>query len=109
MKVWLDDIREPHRFGRIGWHWAKTAQEAIALLETGKVEAISLDHDLSEKATLGDYLGEVTGMHVVEWMIRNDKYPTEIYIHSLNPAGSDRMRAALRREGQEPIVRKAIL
>lgn len=109
MKVWLDDVRQPHKFGRIGWEWAKTAQEAIALLETGKVEAISLDHDLSEKATLGDYLGEVTGMHVVEWMIRNGVYPERIYIHSLNPAGRKRMMAALIREGQNPIEKVAIV
>lgn len=109
MKVWLDDIRQPHKFGRIGWVWAKTAQEAIAFLQTGKVEAISLDHDLSEKATLGDYTGEVTGMHVVEWMIRNDVYPAEIIVHSMNPAGRKRMIAALRHEGQDPIEKVAIL
>ena len=46
MNLWLDDVREPWRHGRIGWEWAKTASEAIALLETGKVENASLDHDL---------------------------------------------------------------
>jgi hypothetical protein len=53
MNLWLDDVRPPWRFGYIGWEWAKTYDEAIALLATGKVERASLDHDLSEPATLG--------------------------------------------------------
>ena len=48
MKLWLDDIREPWRFGKHGWEWAKTADEAIALLKTANVEEASLDHDLTE-------------------------------------------------------------
>ena len=46
MKLWLDDIRAPWKFGCIGWTWVKTADEAIELLKTGKVEMASLDHDL---------------------------------------------------------------
>lgn len=47
MNLWLDDVREPHKFGCLGWEWAKTAAEAIELLKTGKVEKASLDHDLA--------------------------------------------------------------
>ena len=54
MKLWLDDLRPPWRYGYIGWEWAKNAGEAIALLKTGKVTQASLDHDLSYEATLGN-------------------------------------------------------
>jgi hypothetical protein len=47
-KLWLNDIRPPWKYGCIGRHWAKTAQEAIDVLKTGKVEEASLDHDLTE-------------------------------------------------------------
>jgi hypothetical protein len=49
MKLWLDDIRKPWMHGCIGFEWAKTVDEAIALLKTGRVTFASLDHDLSEK------------------------------------------------------------
>ena len=32
MKLWLDDVRKPPE----GWAWAKTADEAIELLEAGE-------------------------------------------------------------------------
>lgn len=53
MTLWLDNIREPWKHGYTGAEWAKTADEAIALLKTGTVTFASLDHDLSEAATMG--------------------------------------------------------
>lgn len=72
MKLWLDDIRDPCANGRIGYTWVKTAQEAVEALKTGQVTFASLDHDLTVRATLGDWKNEITGYHVVEWMYRND-------------------------------------
>ncbi len=60
MKLWLDDVRPPARYGCLGFHWAKTFDEAIAALATGDVTFASLDHDLSIKATMGDWEGEKT-------------------------------------------------
>ena len=98
MKLWLDDLRPPWRYGYIGWEWAKTADEAIAFLKTGKVTQASLDHDLSEKATLGDWSDEMTGYDVVLWMEENSVFPPDgVTIHSLNPAGANRMKLALER------------
>jgi len=98
MKLWLDDIRPPWKYGRMGWHWAKTADEAIAFLRTGKVTEASLDHDLSANATLGLPCQEKTGYDVVLWMEANNVFPLNgVCIHSLNPVGANRMKLTLRR------------
>lgn len=47
MNLFLDDLREPYKYGYIGWHWVKTADEAIAILSSGYVVCASLDHDLA--------------------------------------------------------------
>lgn len=92
MNLWLDDIRDPAQHGHIGWTWAKTAKEAIAMLATGTVERCSLDHDLSIKATMGNWRNEVTGYDVVRWMEANNVWPPGgVEIHSLNLAGRQRM------------------
>ena len=80
MLVWLDDSpeRDPE-----GWTVVRTADEAIALLITGGVEMISLDHDLGE-TRYDPYPREVTGMDVVVWMITNGVFPKVINVHSHN-------------------------
>lgn len=93
MKLWLDDVRAPWKFGYIGWEWAKTYEEAIKLLETGKVSKASLDHDLSEMATIDmGNPGEKTGYDVVCWMEETGNWPPDgVNVHSMNPSGSKRM------------------
>lgn len=49
MKVWLDDERPVP----LGWVGARSAHEAIALLRTGQVPHLSLDHDLGDDPALG--------------------------------------------------------
>ncbi len=99
MKHWLDDVREPWKHGCLGWDWAKTADEAIEMLKTGRVEEASLDHDLSEMATIGILQpGEKTGYTVVCWMEENDVWPPGgVKVHSMNPAGKARMMAVIRK------------
>ncbi len=89
MKVWLDDFRtEPD-----GWMRARTAWEAIALLETGTVEHISLDHDLGPEEA-------GTGYDVALWMEKEASKgtlpPLTWDLHTANPVGADNMRQALR-------------
>jgi hypothetical protein len=97
VRLWLDDVRDPARHGCIGWTWATTADEAIALLAAGDVVEASLDHDLSIAATIGQPCREKTGYDVVLWMEENGVYPPEgVYVHSMNPSGKQRMLAALR-------------
>lgn len=112
MKLWLDDMRP----APIGWHWAKTVQEAQELLRTGKVDEASLDHDLGACADcMGgkspeewlqltgftqmpncDHFG--TGYTLVCWMEEHDIWPAnKPTVHSRNPAGAAKMRAAIDR------------
>lgn len=93
MKLWLDDIRDPWRYGCVGWEWARDADEAIDCLETGRVTEISLDHDLSTAATMGTPAAdEKTGYTVVCWMEEHNVWPCDgVWVHSMNPVGSRRM------------------
>lgn len=92
MKVWLDD----NRTSPDGWVRVYTPEETIALLETGKVEVLSLDHDLG----LPDGPdGERTGYTVAAWVEKavalNAFEPPIIRIHSANSVGRGRMEAAI--------------
>lgn len=104
IRLWLDDIRDPARFGRTGWVWVKTYEAAIEAFQKYDVIQASLDHDLSFRATIGSFDGEKTGYDVVCWMEERNIFPVEgVHIHSANPSGSKRMydglRAICRRSG----------
>ena len=84
MKVFLDDLRPTPE----GWHRAYWPDEVFALLESGDVTIVSLDHDLGD-----DSRG--TGYDVIVWIeeavVTRGFIPPEILIHSANPAGRERM------------------
>jgi hypothetical protein len=93
VRVWLDDLREAPP----GWVRVRTPEEAIALLETGEVTEMSLDHDLG----LLDGERERTGYDVLLWLEREvaegrwvSPLP-EIRVHSANPVGRARMERAI--------------
>lgn len=88
MNVFLDDLRPaPEGWVRVLW-----PDEAIALLKTGEVTHLSLDHDLGD-----DRRG--TGYDVLLWIEEavavNGFRAPEIIIHSANPAARQRMAAAI--------------
>lgn len=88
MNLYLDDLRPvPAGWIRVFW-----PNEAIALLETGAVTRISLDHDLGD-----DQRG--TGYDVLLWIeeavVLHGFRPPEITVHSANPAARQRMDAAI--------------
>jgi hypothetical protein len=88
MKVYLDDERKtPTGWLRVYW-----PDEAIALLQTGRVTDISLDHDLGD-----DSRG--TGYDVVLWIEKavalNGFKPPQITVHSANPSARMRMLAGI--------------
>lgn len=95
MKVFLDDERAtPAGWTRVYW-----PEEAIALLESGRVEEISLDHDLGD-----DEHG--TGYDVVLWIeeavaTRGFK-PPRMQVHSANSSARQKME-----QGIAAIVRLA--
>lgn len=73
-------------------HHVKTAPEAIALLATGKVERISLDHDLGPPEA-------GTGYDVAKWIEEaayNGKIPAMRFgVHTANPVGRANMVSSL--------------
>lgn len=89
MRVFLDDERAtPDGWIRVYW-----PSEAIALLETGQVEELSLDHDLGD-----DERG--TGYDVVLWIeeavvLRGFK-PPKMAVHSANSSAREKMLAGIR-------------
>jgi hypothetical protein len=89
VKVFLDDERETPD----GWVRAYWPLEVIALLESGAVEEVSLDHDLGD-----DDRG--TGYDVILWIeeavaLREFKAP-RIIVHSANASARDKMLAGIR-------------
>ncbi len=88
MRVFLDDERATPD----GWTRAYWPSEAIALLETGDVTEISLDHDLGD-----DERG--TGYDVILWIeeavaTRMFK-PPEIRVHSANSSARQKMELGI--------------
>jgi hypothetical protein len=89
MRVYLDDERAtPEGWIRVYW-----PDEAIALLESGRVEEISLDHDLGD-----DERG--TGYDVVLWIeeavVTRSFRPPLMRVHSANTSARDKMLAGIR-------------
>ena len=98
MEMWLDDKRPPpHKDAHVTW--VVTAEDAIALLETGQVTSASLDHDLG--------LGK-TGYDVVCWMEEHDAWPERgVRVHSMNPVGRQRMESVIERAYERRDEKKA--
>lgn len=95
MKVYLDDERQaPDGWVRVFW-----PDEVIALLQTGAVRELSLDHDLGD-----DERG--TGYDVVLWIeeavVLRGFAPPTIHVHSANASAREKMLA-----GIESIRRRA--
>lgn len=95
MKIFLDDERPtPEGWTRVYW-----PDEAIALLQTGNVSEISLDHDLGD-----DRRG--TGYDVLLWieeavMTRQFK-PPKIIVHSANSSARLKMEMGIQVINQWP-------
>ncbi len=89
MRVFLDDERAaPQGWVRVAW-----PSEVIALLETGGVEVLSLDHDLGD-----DERG--TGYDVILWIeeavvVRGFR-PPRMMVHSANASAREKMLAGIR-------------
>lgn len=86
ISVWLDDERP----APYGWTRVETSADCIALLQTGNVGALSLDHDLG---------GDDTGYRVVCWLeehaANGGDVPQWLAVHSANPVGRARMEQGI--------------
>jgi hypothetical protein len=101
VRVWLDDLLDD-RAAPEGWIQVTTADAAIALLETGRVIELSLDHDLGDDEVAGK------GVHVVDYICEQqvlgsrDLWPRDgITIHSANPDGRAQMARTIERYAGE--------
>ena len=88
MNVYLDDERETPA----GWLRAYWPDEVVALLQSGKVKQLSLDHDLGN-----DNKG--TGYDVLLWIERavfiDGFEPPAIAVHSANSSARIKMERAI--------------
>jgi CheY-like chemotaxis protein len=72
----------------------ETSTEAIEILQTHIFDAIFLDHDLGGQQMVES--GPNTGYEVAKWLEENPEHScSNIIIHSLNPVGRDKMKAAI--------------
>ena len=102
MKLYLDDVRRGPANG--DWVEVRRAEHAIALLDTGLFDTISLDFDLGA--------GRASGETVLVWLeekvhLDNTYQMPDIKIHTDNPVGRARMLRILsaierRRDGDHP-------
>lgn len=90
MKIYLDDERPAPE----GWVLVKTVPAFIDLMRSarGRVEEVSLDHDLGEE-------GGGTGHDAVSWLeeqVLAYDYPAprRVHVHTSNPSARPRMEAA---------------
>ena len=92
LKVYLDDERTPTE----GWVLVGTPAKAIALLETGMVSHLSLDHDLGDDEGIG------TGYDVVLWLeeqvFNGNKFENleTITVHSANVSARVKMEQGIK-------------
>lgn len=102
MKIYLDDNRNtPDGFVRC--YWPDEVKDLV-LKNAGKIDLISLDHDLGN-----DDIG--TGYTFLKWLeeyhYHNKEFilPKEIVVHSQNPVGSRKMRCLIERIYQRDLER----
>jgi hypothetical protein len=88
MRVYLDDERPTPT----GWVRTLWPDETIALLETGQVTELSLDHDLGDDA-------RGTGYDVILWIEEavalRGFIPPKIAVHSANSSARMKMQAGI--------------
>ena len=88
MKIFLDDERAtPEGWVRVHW-----PDEAIALLATGNVDEISLDHDLGDDER-GD--GNDVVLWIEEAVFCRGFAPPAIHVHSANSSARLKMQSGI--------------
>lgn len=108
MNLWVDDERSPAawlpyiRWFRDrdpneidDWVWVRTAQEAIAHLESENIVEVSLDYDLGDPDEVGD--GYMVAVWIEGHVATHDDYvPPVLHVHTSNIAARERLEAAMR-------------
>jgi hypothetical protein len=113
--LFLDDVRMPKDafdymklpiYTSVNWDIVRNYYAFVQIIEgKGIPEIVSFDHDLADEhydpqivegepyEKIYDMFDEKTGYHCAKWLLdycidNNEKLPAEIFIHSMNPAGS---------------------
>lgn len=98
MKIYLDDERTTPD----GWHRVYWPDEAIALLKTGSVTEISLDHDLGDDDRDAGY--DVV-LWIEEQVALHGFVPPAMKVHSPNVSARTKMENGIR--AIEAMMRKS--
>ena len=98
MKIWLDDVRDPADENTINLFmsspdmtWIKTAEEAIKLINSGKVSFISFDNDLGTVLE-----GYDVAKHIEKLAFENKVSKIEYRIHTANYVARGNITQAMR-------------
>jgi hypothetical protein len=93
-RIWLDDERPmPERFNT----HVRTSRDAVALIERGGVEAISLDHDLGDPS---NGTGYDVAKFIEEGAFTGRVNRMEVTVHSANPVGSRNIAACINKANE---------
>lgn len=77
--LFLDDFRACPK----GFMLARNADECKMMLRELSIDILSLDYDLG--------YGEPTGLEVVEYMVKEQLWPQEVYLHTSSDYGRMQM------------------
>lgn len=112
MNLYLDDVRNPPAGNE--WTVCRTVAEAMAVMLSGPVEYMSLDHDLDVcpichpdeqgGATIAaPCVHATTGYDFVKWMADMRRWPRhKPMVHSANPVGAHAMRQMIDKFWEAP-------
>ena len=88
IKIWLDDIRPAPQ----DCYWAKTAKDAIFMIDTLEIDGISFDHDLGDS---NGNTGYTVAQHIEKLAYLGEIQPIRYSIHSANPTGRRNIQLAM--------------
>lgn len=93
INLYLDDLRDPPE----RWRISRSAFDAMICLMSGKVDILSLDHDLGEN--------KPTGYDLLQRMVEKNIWPNEGFVlHTANPVGRENMKQLIERYSPVPIL-----
>jgi len=112
--IFLDDVRRPETaysymqlpvLIQAEWIIVRNYYAFISLIQNkGVPDMVAFDHDLADEHykkqdfDYNDESAEKTGYHCAKWLIdycmdNDEKVPTKIIIHSMNPVGSENIKS----------------
>lgn len=102
IRIFLDDER---KVPDMSWTLVKNSRTALIMLDglrqqRIRIEALSLDHDLSIHAGIDD-----TSRPVMLYMCEHDYWPDNLYIHTSNLCGEEWLVGMAKRYGPRNVLK----